>query len=141
MTRQLLEVGKVLSIGFGLTLLFSIIRYSQDGNTQVLQESVFLFPLIVWLVIANYPLSLIWLLWLAFAHVAAVGRKYSEPQPKGHKKFQRILTNRPLILLTGLSCFLIPGSYQDSYGLTFVIFLELTYFLYIGLTKITSKER
>lgn len=139
MRRQFLEVFKVFAIGFGFSWLFSIIRYSQDGDIQVLLQSLLLFPLIVWLVLANFPLAVLWLAWLAWAHVVAVRAKYFQVRNDNASKIVRLVLNRPVILGSGLICLLLSNGYRDSYGITFVIFLDLVYLTYIGVSKIRKR--
>lgn len=140
MKWQLLEFLKVLAIGFGFAWLFSIIRYFQDGDGQTLFQSIFLFPEIIWLVIANYPVALLWFVWLAWAHMAAVRVKYSRPRNSSRPIMIRLALNRPMILCTGLIGILFTSEYRDSYGITFVLFLEFIYLTYVGVSKITKPK-
>jgi hypothetical protein len=136
--RQIFEALKVIAIGFGYSWAFSLIRYAQDGDGAVLGKSLFVLPLIVWMVFTQYPISIIWTLWLAGAHIVAVRSKSLGTKTVSKSGILRFALNRPLILLvvTILSIFLWGLGYQ----ILSVFFLDLVYLTYLAISELGNRR-
>ena len=135
--RQLLELLKIYVISVIPWLLMGLSSIFNSNGVPGLVLVALVTPFsIVYALIACFPLSVIWLVWLLVAHYKAVQTKFKLGGGVSSSKVVRFLLNRPLILLVGLLVFLPPAFMGNPYVAIYAAYFEIGYLVYLLLPNI-----
>jgi hypothetical protein len=136
LTRQFIELLKLYLISqiIPVLLVANQLAGAENPVDQILQGLNLPFFMAYGLMVL-FPHTIVWFLWLSFAHVLAVQVKYNLATTQPRSKIKMILMNRPFILAVGILIFY-PAWTLGSYAIAFSVILELNYFMYLLVSKL-----
>ena len=138
MRRQLFELGKIVAWGLAISVVYGIARWESERSFQSFIDALGIYPFMIYALIFTYPVIVLFIAWLGYAHFVAVQQK-NFPTADGHRPlFFRILTNRLLILVVSAIGFGYFTADKGSYPITFLLVLELPYFCYFAISKLVG---